>query len=41
MIKKKIYSNSISFKNYSKDLHDYKVMTSAEEKQLRQLYNDP
>jgi RNA polymerase primary sigma factor len=41
MIKRKSYSNSISFKNYSKDLHDYKVMTSAEEKQLIKLYNDP
>jgi RNA polymerase primary sigma factor len=41
MSKRKVYSDTVAFKAYSKELNHYTVMTKAKEKQIIETYNDP
>ena len=41
MNKRKVYSDTVAFKAYSKELNHYAIMTKAKEKQIVEKYNDP
>jgi RNA polymerase primary sigma factor len=40
-MKKKVFSDTVAFKAYSKELNHYVVMTKAKEKLIIESYNDP
>jgi hypothetical protein len=40
-MKKKVFSDSISYKAYSKEVMNYPTMTSKREKQIKEMMLDP
>jgi RNA polymerase primary sigma factor len=40
-IKNKVYSDTTAYKLYSKELHEYTMMNSKRERQIKAIYNDP